>query len=58
MYVFKQLQYEYSGMSGKPTGFKYDHLKDLLKWNNLPPKHYTQLITTMFYSFLKHLKSD
>jgi len=56
MQIFKQLQFTY-GFSGKPTGFNYLQVKDSLRWNGLKPKNYINLISQMFYNYVKNLKT-
>ena len=51
------MQFEYGGMGGKPTGFKYEAIKDTIKWSGRKPKNYLPLLTNMFYSFVKNLPS-
>lgn len=52
-----RLQFEYGGMASKPTGYKYDMLKDLLKWNGLEASEYVPLITRMFNNFVNSMPS-
>jgi len=42
-------------MGGKPTGYKYDNCKDIIKWNGLRPKDYIPLLDLMFAEFVKKI---
>jgi len=55
-HFFTSLEFEYSGMSGKPTGYKYLHAKDIIKWVGLKPKDYIPLLSLMFKSFISKTK--
>lgn len=55
MHVFKSLQFEYSAMSGRPIGYKYDMLKDALEWQDMEAKKYVSLITGMFRRYVNSL---
>lgn len=56
MYIFGSLDFEYGGMGGKPTGFKYQPLKDNIKWNGLKPKEYIPLIRKMFITYVNNIQ--
>ena len=55
-YIFSSLSFEYSGMSGSPTGYKYDKAKDSIKWQGLSPRDYIPLLDNMFHEFKKMIK--
>lgn len=56
MYFFKTLQFEYSGMGGKPTNYNYAKCKDRIKWSGLKAKDFIPLLDGMFNSFVGGLK--
>lgn len=57
MYFFKTLQFEYSGMGGKPTSYNYLKCKDRIKWSGLKAKDFIPLLDGMFNSFVGGIKA-
>lgn len=55
-YFFRSLHFEYGGMSGKLTGYKYQHAKDMIKWSGLKAKNYIPLLDKMFSEFRAKIK--
>jgi len=45
-------------MGGKPIGYKYEHAKDMIKWNNMSCKTYIPLFTKMFKEFVSKIPSS
>lgn len=55
IYVFKSTEFIHNPMSGRPMKFDYLELKDSIKWQNLKPKDYTNLLKNMAKSYINHL---
>lgn len=53
--IFTNLQFEYSGMGGKPISYHYIKAKDYIKWNRLKAKDYIPLLDMMFKEFIRFL---
>lgn len=55
IHVFKNTEFVYNPMSGRPMKFDYLELKDNIKWQRLKPKDYTNLLKNMAKSYINHL---
>ena len=55
MRIFKNTDFEINPMTGSPTSFKYEQLKDNITWSGLKPKDYVNLLVAIGRNYIRHL---
>ena len=58
MQIFRSTDFEINPMSGSPTSFKYQQLKDNIEWAGLKPKLYVNLLIAIGRTYIRHLPSN
>ena len=54
-YFFKNLQFEFGAMGGKPIAYNYEKAKDAITWQGYKPKDIIPLVDVMFNSYVNNL---